>query len=207
MADDERGPAFATFDAEVLAKAAQMGKVCMMLEPLDLEDSEDEEEMAAVTVEQLRALGKIFMPEAAEDKLQEVQSALYTAGDSDCDDESCGRMTTTRSSYGGQEVLDTYIRRGEAALRKKDAGAALQWALAVTMAGLNDRYWYRDTDAVDVVEALAKRLFSVWKRVLKHSDAELDVGAEDRAGVKSMLERFKEELQDASFEVPAMPRC
>jgi hypothetical protein len=214
-----------------------VGKVYVILQPLDVDDSEDEEEMGEVTIEQLRGLAKAIVPASFMAKLEQVRKELNEASLGSDNDGGGFRMTNTASSYAGHAAprADAQGRgpRGGGAperqpLRRPALGAGhhtgrrggrllVRRRRGSAPPPTHTRAHVRSlrgpppldaqTDAPEAVLKVAQRLFRAWGAALKEDDAELDVGPQDRAGFEFLPNRFKEEVEGAGCEVPRVPKC
>lgn len=193
---------FEVFDAELKVKAEELGKTCIVLNgwspPEENEDDEDEDyqerEEPQPTLEELRALPKIFILPQASAAMEEVGKELGAVGCDGPDDPF--RMTNTASSYDGHDIITKHLKDFDKMMRQKAYKDAFCKLLGITLASAHDDFWYMDTDVPEDVEKIMKKLTAAWGKVWARPDEELGgVSEQERQLIRDKFKEMKDEVK------------
>ncbi|WIA20683.1 hypothetical protein OEZ85_005056 [Tetradesmus obliquus] len=218
------------FEAELKQREEELGKHCMVVGALDEEDEEEEEEDEdedgkQPSLEQLRALARVFVPKKVEEYYAELAVALSKIGgpeseeEDDEDEEGMDpamkammaeagfsfRMLNTRHSYPMQDLLKASLAKADKAIKSnKWEDGFCHWA-ATVQAARRETHWFQDTDVPEVVEAIYEKLRTQWVKLQKRSDEELgglvvEGAASSKEAFSAFLQALADELQGMEYK-------
>ena len=190
------------YSAELKAKEASTGLSAVLVGHIVREDSEDESDP---TLEELRAIPVVYVPNAVVDEVEKLDNyvaRISLGGELDPEEEFDGfQMTNTASSYTYMDKIDEQFRIIASHKRAKKWPAVFGTLFATTLVFSRRDIWYIDTDIPEHAIRLLKGFATRWKDVLKHTDAELGIDEESRVALVKMLDAFSKDVKDSPLEL------
>jgi hypothetical protein len=200
--EESYSPAQEQFSAELKAKEESTGLTAIIVGHIEREDSEDESDP---TLEELRSVPLVFVPQTVVDELEKLDNyvaRITLGGKLDPEGEVNGfQMTNTASSYTYMKKLDEQLRVVSSHKKARNWPAMFGTLFATTLVFSSRDTWFIDTDIPERAAILLKGFATSWKDVLKHADAELGIDQDSRKAVVKMLDSFSRDVKDSPLEL------